>query len=63
MLTGVENCIFMVGNYVKMLITSYFWYDPTRESSSLVDGPCKNAHFLVPDILGFYFVSRKIYEI
>ena len=30
-LAGAENCIFMVGNYVKMVIISYLRYDPIRE--------------------------------
>ena len=47
MLTGVENCIFMVENYVKMVITSDFRCDPIRESSSLVVGLCKNSHFFL----------------
>ena len=63
MLTAVENSIFMVGNYVKMVIISNFRYDPIRESFSSVVDPCNNAHFLVSDILSLHFVSGRIYEI
>ena len=31
MVAGVENCIFMVGNYVKMVIIGYLRYDPIGE--------------------------------
>ena len=51
MLTGIENCIFTVGKYVEVVITSYFRYNPMRKGSLFVFGRCKNSHFLVSDFL------------
>lgn len=64
MLTGIENCILTVGDYVEVVITSYFRYNPIREGSLFVFGPCKNSHFPASDFFGFcYFVCRDTYEI
>ena len=58
-LAGVENCIFVVGNYVKMVIISCLKYDPIGGETFSVVCLCKNAHILVTDILCFHFVSRN----